>query len=171
MTDAFMPYENVRKSFGDHQVRQAEVPVEHFLSLPLPTRRWTVPAYAGFAAPALRRPRQPLEVGFPDRWWGIRADRPVLLQYALTEVQPFGESLPAGPVTVTAARTSVAQLKEDLRVFTELMDDAVPFFFTDAEIDGDLRSDLGEALDAVLPSALTDWCRALAPDFFSWLGR
>ncbi|MCZ0984483.1 hypothetical protein O1M54_00170 [Streptomyces diastatochromogenes] len=80
---------------------EAEVPLEHYVSTPLPTLRWGTPAYAVFAAPAVRAPRQPLLIDAPDRWWAVGITRPRLLMYALVSAAPFSDAPPDGPVTVS----------------------------------------------------------------------
>jgi hypothetical protein len=76
-------YDRIRSSAG-HPAQRLQLPVEHFRSLPLPTLRWGAPAYASFAAPAVRTPGLPLRLGTPDRWWLVDADRVELAAYGLT---------------------------------------------------------------------------------------
>ena len=52
-----LSYQEFRKRQATHMLRQTEIPVEHAISLPLPTLRWNRPAYIAFASPAIRRPR------------------------------------------------------------------------------------------------------------------
>ena len=56
---AYINYGEIRQRQRTHVLRQTEVPVDHAVSLPLPTLRWGRPAYACFASPAIRRPGQP----------------------------------------------------------------------------------------------------------------
>ncbi len=165
------PYDRAAKEFAEHPVRVAEVPVEHFISQPLPTLRWTRPAYAGFACPAIRIPGQPLELGTPDRFWAIGAEHGRLLVYALLRVIDFAESIPEGPVTVRSAGRSLSAVREDRRQLGELLTDAVPAFFGGESGDSTVRADLAEVLAHVLPPEAKPWYRALTPDFFDWLER
>lgn len=164
-----LPYEQIRKEFAGHPVRQAEVPVEHSVSLPLPTLRWGAPAYAVFAGPARRVPGSPLELSTPDRWWALAAGGHRMLAYGLVSAVPFADELPPGPVTVVPAARSVAQAREGLRVLGELMDEAAPLFFRGEPGDETVRRDLAEALSAEIAEALRPWYAALVPDFFAWL--
>lgn len=163
------PYERMAKEFAEHPIRMAEVPVEHFISQPLPTLRWSRPAYAGFAGPATRIPGQPLELGTPDRWWVIGAEHGRLLAYALVSVIPFADSIPEGPVTVRPAGRSLSAVREDRRLLGELMADAVTAFFAGESGDSTARGDLAEVLGQVLPPETMPWYRGLTPDFFDWL--
>src|SRR5260370_32366411 len=88
----YLPYEQIRAYATGHPVRHAEVPVEHALSLPLPTLRWSVAGYATFAGPAVRAPGRPMQLGAPDRWWVVGAQRRELAVYALTSSLPFASS-------------------------------------------------------------------------------
>jgi hypothetical protein len=165
------PYERAAKEFAEHPLLTAEVPVEHFVSQPLPTLRWSRPAYAGFAGPATRTPRQPLELGTPDRWWAIGADHGRLLAYALVSVIPFAASIPEGPVTVQPTGRSLSAVREDRRLLGELLTDTVPAFFGGDSGDSAARGDLAEVLRQVLPAETMPWYRALTADFFDWLER
>ncbi|MFD4722308.1 hypothetical protein ACFWOY_23300 [Streptomyces sp. NPDC058423] len=165
----FVPYEQARKEFTTHAVAQAEVPVGHFVSLPLPTLRWADPGYAGFAAPAVRTPGQPLVLGTPDRWWALGGRRRALLAYGLTAAVPFSAELRAGPVTVVSAGRSVASARENLRMLDECLNEAAPAFFRGEPGTPVARGDLDELLAAVLPAETLPWYRALTPDFFNWL--
>jgi hypothetical protein len=165
------PYDQAAKEFGAHLLRTAEVPVEHFVSEPLPTLRWSRPAYAGFAGPAAGIPPQPPKLGTPDRWWAIDAEIGRLLAYALVSVIPFAQSLPEGPVTMRAAGRPLSAAREDRRLLGELMTAAVPAFFSGESGDSTVRTDLTEVISQVLHPEVMPWYRALAQDFFEWLER
>jgi hypothetical protein len=164
-----LPYPRVREAFGSHPVRAAEVPVEHAVSLPLPSLRWTVPGFAVFAGPAVRRPGQPPRLGTPDRWWVLDASRAGLVAYNLVTAAPFAADLPPGPVDVAPTVRSLAETREDLRVFDELLDAAVGDFFAGTAADAGLRRALLDTVTAVLPGGTQPWYEALTPDFFAWL--
>ncbi|WP_327046604.1 hypothetical protein OG320_01495 [Microbispora sp. NBC_01189] len=164
-----LPYEQIRKEFTGHPLRQSEVPVEHAVSLPLPTLRWSAPAYAVFAGAARRAPGSPPELSTPDRWWALAASGRHVLAYNLVSAVPFTDDLPPGPVSPATAPRSIAQAREGLRVVGELMDEAAPLFFRGETGAGTLRSDLTEALAAEISPEVRPWYRALVPDFFAWL--
>lgn len=160
----------MRKAFVEHPVRHHEVPTEHAVSLPVPTLRWSVPAFAGFAAPAVRRPGEPLRMNDPDRWWALTVDGRGLVAYGLTAAVPFStaDDLPARAEVDRGGR-SLAAHQEDVRRLDELMDAAVVPFLTGAPLGTTARVDLHEALVAVITPSVLPWYRALAPDFFGWL--
>lgn len=163
-----MPYARVRKEFANHPVRFAEVPVEHFLSLPVPTMRWQRPGFAGFACPATRSPGQPQRVGAPDRWWALQAHRARLLGYGLVAAIPLSAQR-FEPVTVDRRDRSVAELEEDLGLLAELMDGAVAPFLAGERGDETARGDLREVFTAAVTPSVLPWYQALAPDFLAWL--
>ncbi len=165
------PYEQAVKELAEHPLLTAEVPVEHFVSWLLPTLRWTRPGYAGFACPAVRIPRQHMELGNPVSWWVLSAENGKLLAYALTSVIPFADQLPEGPVTVRSAGRTLAAVREDRRRLGELLTAAAPAFFAGESGDGTVRADLAEMLGLVLPAETVPWYRAMARDFFDWLER
>lgn len=163
------PYAQARKGVVEHALRAAEVPLEHYVSTPLPTLRWETPAYAVFAAPAVRAPRQPLLIDAPDRWWAVGITRPRLLMYALVSAAPFSDAPPGGPVTVSPSGRPLSAVREDQRLFDALMDRALPSFLAGSPGDPTVRGDLAATLALVLPRECRDWSLALTPDFYTWL--
>src|SRR5437764_15393128 len=85
----WLSYSDIRQKQRNSSLRQAEIPVEHAVSLPIPTLRFGSPVYAGFASPALRQPEQPMRQGAPDRWWAVDARSGHLALYALATVVPI----------------------------------------------------------------------------------
>lgn len=163
------PYKQIRKNFAEHAVRHTEVPIEHAISLPIPTLRWSLPAFAGFAGPAVRAPGRPLRLAPPDRWWALDAEGRRLIGYGLIRALPFSDEFEGNEVIVERDGRSLADLQEDLRLLDQLMDQAVPPFFAGAQSDAVIRVDLLEVLTAQVTDAVAPWYRRLAPDFFQWL--
>ncbi|MFF9063979.1 hypothetical protein ACF09E_01335 [Streptomyces sp. NPDC014891] len=165
------PYGNARAQLAESAAHTAEVPLEHYVCPPLPTGRWGEPAYAVFAAPAVRAPRQPMRIAPPDRWWAVGISNPRLLAYALVSVAPFTATPLGDPVTVPSGGRRLSAVREDQRLFDSLMDRALPLFLAgDADSgDADLRADLSAVLGLVLPAECRAWSRALTPDFYAWL--
>jgi hypothetical protein len=167
---ALLGYARARAEFGSHPLRTSEIPVEHEISLPVPTLRYGAPGYAGFAGPARRRPGQPLRLGAPDRWWALCAGRRGLLAYARTTAVPFtDEPLGAEWVELPLVTRDPDAIGEDLRLLDSLAERAVPGFFGGQRGDAALRGDLLAVLTAHVTPAVIGWYRALAPDFFGWL--
>ncbi|WP_182906768.1 hypothetical protein [Microbispora sp. H13382] len=165
----FIPYATIQEEFSQHALRSAEVPVEHYVSAPLPTLRWGTPAYAVFICPAARVRGMPPRLDAPDRWWAISAESRRSLVYALTKAVPYTPEPLTGPVVLSPTGRSLAALKEDARVLGELLDEAVPGFFRGEAVAAELREDLAAQLRAVLPGEVWPWHRALTPDLFAWL--
>lgn len=164
------PYSGMRRHLQSHPVLIDEVPIEYSQSLPVPTRRFGGPAFAGFAGPALRRPGAPLRLSTPDRWWVVSATDQTVLLYARTAAVPFPAPLPSGEVEVVSNR-SLAAAREDLAVLDELFDAAVPAFFAGGDVDPASRTALREQLAVVAGAGTVAWYEAVAPDFFAWLQR
>lgn len=169
MSNPATPYEQVRKEFAEHPLRRTEIPVEHFVSLPLPTLRWGAPGFAVFAAPALRRPRQPMRVDTPDRWWALGGGRARVLGYALCSAVPFAAGSLGGPVTVAPGGRPLSAVRDDQRLLDGLFDQCLPEFLGGRDDAPGPRAELAAVLPLLLAPALAPWARALAPDFFSWL--
>ena len=149
-----------------HPIVAAEIPVEAFQSLLLPTRRLGFPAYAFFAAPARRVPGQPLEVGTPRRWGALLAESGSLALFALTSAVPLGDVSMENAVLPLDART-LAEAKAAKERLTGLLDGAADLFFEN----GTVPAGLSAAFAEVVPDALRPHYRALAPDFMAALER
>jgi hypothetical protein len=165
-----LAYPRIRAAIGEHPLRTGEIPVEHEMSLPLPTRRWGLPGFAVFAGAAVRRPRQPLRLSAPDRWLLVDAARARLIAYNLTSAVPFATAPLEGPVEVAPSGRTLAEVREDQKALGELIGDLAPVFLAGSAAAGDARrTALLHTLDAVLPAATRPWYEALTPDFFAWL--
>ena len=70
-----LTYDQARARLEAHPIRIEEVPLEHFVSLPLPTKRWRTPAWACFAPPPLQRRLTPTERSIRGR--GFLAHQPL----------------------------------------------------------------------------------------------
>jgi hypothetical protein len=152
-----------------HALRQSEIPVEHAVSLPVPTKRWKEPGYAFFASPALRIPGRPMEQDTPDRWCVLTASGGHLILYALCEAFSFTAGAKFERLTLPSESRSIIELKQELVNLETLMNLLVsPFFAGETGYD-ESRKALLESLQAYLPEPLLPQYRALAPDFFAWL--
>ncbi len=159
----------LRRLFASHCLRMSEIPVEHYVSLPLPTRRTGEPGYAGFAAPAVNDPDAEREVGPPDRWWVLDGRSAHIAIYALWHVVPFAEGLGREAVTLPDPGRSVAEVQQDLDTIVDLVDELAASFFANETGEARSRRALAELLTAYLPAPLQPVYRALVPDFFAWL--
>lgn len=165
-----LSYSEIRNAQRTHPLQKALVPVEHAVSLPIPTKRAGHLAYAFFAAAAARQPGKPMRQGAPDRWWLLDAHGSAsVIIYALSEVQPFStENFEA--VTLPLISGTLADLKAALANLEAQMNALTPVFFADDAGDAEAKKELLTSLLAVLPEPLQPQYRALAPDFFAWLG-
>src|SRR5215472_6633662 len=84
-----LSYQTIRRFERPPLLFTEVVPVEYAVSLPLPTRRWTRPAYAAFASPARYQPDQPVLQAPPDRWWIADARSGNLVLLAYWDILPF----------------------------------------------------------------------------------
>jgi len=167
-----LDYATLRKHQGSSAFRMAEIPIEHSISLGLPTLRWGCPAYAFFAGPALKRRGQPVQQGVPDRWWAVDPRSEHLLAYALVAALPFADEGTAAvwvTVTLPLPDGTVEQLRERLATIDAMMDTLAPRFFAGEPVSASARSALAEILIAHIPAPLLPPYRALTPDFWAWL--
>jgi hypothetical protein len=164
----FLRYSEIRKRLHAHFLAQSEVPVEHAVSLPLPTRRCGMPGYAFFASPAVRLSGKPVEQGAPDRWWVFGAENGRLLLYALCSAVPFGPGTwPSG--VLSPVKGTIAELQAGFKNLEGLMDPLALEFF-DREVGSpDARRELKQALESISPRELLPQYRSLASDFFDWM--
>ena len=160
-------YSEVHKKAHAHLLRRAEIPVEHYVSLPLPTCRLGEPCYAFFASPALRRPGQPTRQGAPDRWFALAAHGARLLTYNLCRVVPFGDGF--AEVELPAPAATIAELRQLVTDVDAMGDVLAPEFFADKDAERETAAAFLDALGALVQEPLLAQYRALAPDFFAWL--
>lgn len=165
----YLSYKEIRKRQRTDELSQSEIPTEHEVSLPLPTKRWLGPAYAFFASPALRRPGQPMEQGAPDRWWVVDAHGGRLIVYALWEAVAYAKEVNWSSVTLPPVTGNIAEQQEKIAALELLIDTLVPAFFANEAGDASTRKALIEALHAYIPEPLLPQYSALTPDFFAWL--
>jgi hypothetical protein len=151
-----------------HPFRGAEVPVEHALSLPLPTTRAGGPGYAQFAAPCLRKPGESPVQSAPDRWWILDAASKAIRLYARTAAVPFGDTAFARQELPSPAPDLPTLLGWQRELFTSL-DAAVGPFFAGTPADPTAARELLGRFTRLTPAPLVPVYRDLAPDFFQWL--
>ena len=166
-----MSYTELRERQKSHILIRSEIPIEHAISLPLPTMRWGEPSYAYFAAPALRRPEEPMQQSAPDRWFVLAAHGGRLTIYALTKSIPFPSDAAFEAVTLPRVAMSREELRQSLKTMEGMLDSLTPRFFAGEAGDAIERRNLGAMLAELLPKPLQAQYRALAPDFFSWLEK
>jgi len=168
-TASHFTYARARAKMQSHPLRASEVPVEHAISLPVPTRRFGGAGYAWFAGPARRIPHQPLSLSAPDRWWILDGRHGRLAAYNLVTAVPFTTAALAGPVNLPPATRDVQALAADLALLDQLMDRSVEQFFVGEPADRFVAEDLHAVLVGHVSAAILPWYTALAPDFFNWL--
>lgn len=166
----FLSYATVRERFQTSLLRRSEIPTEHSVSLALPTRRWAQPAFAFFASPAQRTPGRPLLQAPPDRFWAFAAHGGHLVLYALTSAISLApEAASWQPIELPPPTVPVAKLRDEVAVFDEVMTIASEDFFQGRPATA--SDGLVEAWARLVPPPVLPFYRALAPDFWQWLGR
>jgi len=150
-------------------LRRNEIPVGHYLSLPVPTLRFRRPAFAFFAAPAIHQPGQSAQALVPDRWWAVDAATKRLVVYAMDFAMPL-VSIPATDDSVAdAPDVDIAMLEEALRNAVSLLDEAGARFFAGAPASAAVAEQLGRDIALLTPPVLRSFYESIAPDFFAWL--
>ena len=163
----FVPYGRIRNEQNSGTLRQSEVPIQHALSLPVPTRRFG-PGFASFASPALWEPGKPTVQSPPDRWWTVDAATGHLTLFAKVAALPFcEEQFPT--VTLPLPTATVAELRECSRSLNGLMDPVSAAFFAGEPPPTESIGELQRILTTILAEPLQKQHRALAQDFFEWM--
>lgn len=163
----FVTYARIRSDQSNGPLRQSEIPIQHALSLPLPTRRFGS-GFASFASPALREPGKPTVQSPPDRWWVVDASSAHLTLYARVASVPFCEEQ-FSTLTLPIPTATVAQLREGSRRLNSLMDPISATFFWGEPPPAGPLDELKGILTSMLPEPLLRQHRALAQDFFRWM--
>lgn len=155
----------------NHLLRQSEIPVEHYVSLPLPTRKWLEPAYISFASPVLKNTENPVLQEVPDRWWVIAANGEKIIIYALCSILHFAPNNDFEISQSEPIMTSIAELQMSLSNIKELATHLADTFFEGGNGDKEMRQALLESMKEYLPGFLWQQHLAAAPDFFDWLQK
>lgn len=168
--ESLMSYRDICRAESVDLLLRSEVPVEYEKSLPLPTLRWGMPAYASYASSAARVPGQPLRLGSPNRWWLVDARTGHLLQYALCQVTAFSNQS-WGEEAIPASLETMTERQQKIDSILLQMDKQSPRFLSGSPGDPGERGRLAGALKEYLPKPIIAQYRSLAPDFFAWLEK
>lgn len=167
--DTYLSCEQIQKRIQTNSLRRSEIPMEHSISLPLPTLRAGQPGYAFFASPALRVPGEPLRQGTPDRWWISDARNGQTLLFAHYQVHPFSTSTTFVTETLPPPSLEIRELQKGLKEVMALITACSHSFFASQTGDPELRRATHDLLSKILPAPLQTRYRTLVPDFFAWL--
>ncbi|GAB3280522.1 hypothetical protein GCM10027347_55710 [Larkinella harenae] len=170
----WLTYKTIRRTVSTHYIRQAEVPTDYFVSLPLPTLRAGIPAFACFASAFIREipeadSNTPIRITYspPDRWWLLSARGQYLLQYTMCSLLNFTDrSFEHFSVTDTRSLVEVQKL---LKTIEQYLETIVPAFFEKSPVSEETKKNLHEALTEFIPPQQLHIYDALVPDFFQWL--
>lgn len=166
----FASYQSIREAVERHPVRTAEVPLQHEVSLPVPTMRWGSPVYVVFAMPASRQPGAPKRLGVPDRWWSVDAKTSRLKGYNTVDTVPLAELVDPQQIEIAPSARSLDAHLQDLKALGDLMDAAIHSFVpNEIATNNEELADLRSVWNAVTPREMGAWYAALVPDFFQWL--
>ena len=106
---------SVEKILGNGaKILNSEVPIQSYVSIPLPTRRFGRAAFASFCCPEHLVIGQKPEVAPPDRWWLFDERAEHLLCYSITAVTPFAQPMPL-PGTDGAPPKATVDEKKSMR--------------------------------------------------------
>lgn len=164
-------YSDFHKKLVSSPVIFNELPVGHYISLPLPTKRWKQPGYAFFANPAIFLPDKSRRFSIPDRWWLMNAYTGHLVFYSLYSIMPFSNELNWQETIVPFEYMSIQDAKSKLATIELLMDTLVSAFFTSEVVSVNTRQSLLTTLLSYFPQPLANQYRAVAADFFDWLEK
>ncbi len=164
----FISFTAAQEKQDNHPVRDAEIPIEHTLSIPMPTLRFKSPAYAGFSSPTTVTPRDPIVQGAPRHWWLLDAVSGRLILFAACRIYPFAETAFA-EFTYPEVTQAADEMEADWERVLQRMEELAPAFFSGQEADAKSRKALADGLSNNFPEPLLAQYQALAPDFFAWL--
>ena len=164
-----LPYQQIYKQMQTHPIRQTEIPIEHSITLPLPTNRWKVPAYAFFASPVIRTPSVEPEQAPPDMWWITDAYTGRLLLYSKWSIMPFIDNVEWQSQKLPTVTKDVSIMQKQIEELIILMNTTISGFFGHKDVRDSTRSATLELLLDYIPEPITEQYNSLVPDFFEWL--
>jgi hypothetical protein len=155
----------LRLRIRTHALRLSDIPIESYVSLPLPSLRWHSPAYAIWVGPKVRRSQNVLAVGAPTQWWVLSAKAGQTNVFARYSALPFGsDDLPA-----SATIDMPIDSRDVLARVEETLAELAMAFFSGTLTSREVRQKFLDAFNEHVPADLSPWYRALTPDFFAWL--
>jgi hypothetical protein len=161
---------SVEKILGNGaKILNSEVPIQSYVSIPLPTKRFGRAAFASFSCPEHLVIGQKPQVGPPDRWWLFDERAEHLLCYSITAVTPFAQPMPLPGADGAPPKATVDEKARSLAELEALIDGIAPPFFNGGESSREQRLDISLRLSSYVGAELLPYYKALAPDFFDWL--
>src|SRR3954469_17510859 len=155
-------YTEIRDRVRTNSIRMNEIPLEHTVSFPIPTKKWGgMPGYAFFASPNTRKPNEPSEQGAPDRWWVIDALSGKTIVYALFRAVPFDAESKWTSVQLPLVGVTVAEVQQRQKELDSLMDELAPKFFNDEDVTVDKRRELLNVLTENISAPVMEQYRSI----------
>lgn len=165
------PKGSVEKILGNRvQILSSEVPIQSYVSIPLPTKRFGQSGFASFSCPEHLVVGQKPEIAPPDRWWLVDERAEHLLCYSITAVTPFAQPMPRPGSGDAPAQRSVEEKARLLAQLEALIDEIAPAFLNGDAVSAEKRLELFRRLSDYFGAELLPYYQALTPDFFAWLG-
>lgn len=163
-------YAQARKLLMTHCVKTAEIPTDSYLSYPMPTRRWHLPAWACFSGGTSARPVAQ-DAFEPKRWWAINARSGRLIAYA-DEKAISAFSMASERHRLTTRMTQFGTIDEAVESSRQLersLDLVVEHFFVGRPAPVSSRREAIDAIQAAVTKNLLTHYETFASDFMSWL--
>jgi hypothetical protein len=151
------------------QMVSDEVPIQSYLSIPMPTKRFGQSAFASFSCPEHLVVGQKPDIAPPDRWWLFDERAKHLLCYSIIAVTPFAQPMPHPGSGDAPVAISVDEKGRLLAQVLTRIDTIAPAFFKDDTRPRGQRLELLRCLSNYVGAELLPYYQALAPDFFAWL--
>lgn len=164
-------YASAQEVFNEHPLRSHEIPLEDYVSLAAPTRRWGQPAWVWFSSPS-DGDSHGVKVYPPNRLWAFSALGGSLQVYATGELarQLLGQEPDASaPKSLPPIAETIPEIQRLLHGYGQALDVVSEPFFTQRAATAEQRDTARQAVKRAIPGALLPIYSELAPDWFAWL--
>jgi hypothetical protein len=161
------PKGSVEQILGNRvQILGEEVPIQSYISIPLPTKRFGQSAFASFSCPEHLVIGQKPDIAPPDRWWLFDERAEHLLCYSVTAVAPFAQPMPRPGSGDAPAKVSVAEQARSLAELEALIDEIAPAFFKGDISPPEQRSEVSLRLSSYVGAELLPLLQSSGARFF-----
>lgn len=163
-------YAQARKLLMTHCVKSAEVPTDSYVSYPMPTKRWHLPAWACFSGSTSARPVAQ-DTFEPNRWWAVNAQSGRLIAYA-DEKAVSAFSIAAEHHRLVSRTTEFQSIDEAVEASRQLersLDLVVEHFLIGRPAPERNRREAISAIQAAISANLICHYETFADDFIAWL--
>lgn len=168
MKNKLKSYSIFRKNQFNSFIRQTEIPIENYISLPIPNIKNNKNLYTYFSCPTRRtedekRSKMLVNYGSVNKKWSLFVDNGSIFDFESID------STSTMDIFIESGNLSVSELKRTIGEFDEKMDTLSNNYFNDLETTNIEKMIVYDLMEKIIPPQLMLIYKELNPNFFNWL--